>query len=196
MNIVNHNNNKTIFLPIILLAFAGCSSSGSSVYNNNYQLTNKLIYSADFSFGVLLPYGWIELYDNECNCNNILVVSPDYKAAITITPILLDKVTAIQVRNNPTSEIAQLIKGTKQVKLGEYFNIIDEETINSGSLNAIAFRYTDEESLPQRTVVVFKQNKFFEVDLAISSAIEKELNEEEDFYNAQNSLLESLIIFN
>jgi hypothetical protein len=196
MNITKHKNKKTIFLSIIFLLLVGCSSSSRSVYKNDYQLTNKLIYSADLSFGVLLPYGWTELYDNECNCNNILVVSPDYMAAITITPIILDKVTSIQVRNNPTSEITQLIKATKQVKIGEYFKIIDEETINSDSFKATAFRYTDKESLPQRTVIVYKQNKFFEVDLAITSAIERELNEEEDFYNAQNSILKSLILFN
>jgi len=178
-----------------LLLFWGCSSGGS-VYNNDYPLSNNFAYSPDSTFSILVPQDWFQINDNECNCNNILLISNDYKASITLLPILLDGVTSNNIRKNPLNELVLLNKATKRSKIDTNFSILDEEKFKVGLTNVVAFRYSDKMNLPQRTLVFEKQKKYFEVETIITDrAIENDQSGNR-FYRIQNSILNSFLIRN
>lgn len=176
-----------------MIFLIGCSSSGS-VYNNNYPLSNSFAYSPDSTFSILVPHGWFQINDNECNCNNILLISNDYKASITLLPILVDEITSSSIHLNPLNEIVLINKATKRSKIGSSFSILDEEKFIIGLTNAAAFRYSDKDNFPQRTIVFEKQKKYFEVEaIFIGDTIDNN-KLANNLYSIQNSILNSFLI--
>ena len=154
---------KNILFLLLGLLFYSCAAI-DSIYNSNYPLTNKLIQSENTSLTIQEPVGWFRTIDNECYCNDILLVRDDYSAAITINPLNFNNQSKIPLLNDAVT----LSKTLRKVDLGNSFRAFEkDEEYSINGIQMIAFQYRDENDLPARVIILKYKNNFYEIEALI-----------------------------
>lgn len=170
---------------IFTTAFFSCSSN-RSIYNSDFPFSNNIAYSSDSSFSAAVPQGWYQIEDNECNCNNILLIREGLLASLNLVPVAMDNVSSGRIERNFLERLAKYSKILKSHNSGSALKIIDEEEFTVDKIPARAYKYINAKGFEQRVLLFSIGNKYFE--LTGNSATKKKdiLN---DLFSAQNSII-------
>jgi hypothetical protein len=185
-------NLRHFFSFLIVFGFSifviKCTSSKTSIYDFNYQLTEKIAKSIYGDLSVQIPKGWFLAENNEDKSTDIWLVKDSYSASIKFSLINLNEDAKRIFSEDALHKIVGINKSLLKMKLGIKFKgFTHEEEFEINNKRFIAFEYINENSFPVRVIVFNHQNKFYEV-VAIAKTLE-ELNE---VFMVQNSILKTI----
>jgi len=186
------NLNKRVLKALLFAALAAllfsCSSSRSR-YNFDFPFSDKLAYPSDSSFSVAIPQGWYQVEDNECNCNNILLMRNGLKASLNLIPVAMDNVSAGRIEKEPLTDLIKYSKIIKSQKTGISLRIIEKENFKSDEIPVRAYKYLNSKGFEQRVVVFSIGGNYFELNGNSATTNKDVLN---DLFAAQNSLIKMI----
>lgn len=185
-------NLRHFFSSLILLGFSifviKCTLSKISIYDLNYQLTEKIAKSIYGDLSVQIPKGWFLAENNEDKSTDIWLVKDSYSASIKFSLINLNEDAKRIFTDHSLQKIVAINKSLLKIKLGKQFKgFTHEEEFEINGKKFIAFEYINENSFPVRVIVFNHQNKFYEV-----AAFAKTLEELNEVFMVQNSILKTI----
>jgi hypothetical protein len=173
-----------LFAVLAALVFS-CSSSKSR-YNSDFPFSNEIAYSSDSSFSVLIPQGWYQIEDNECNCNNILLLRAGLQASLNLVPVSFDFLSSGRIEKNPLKQLVKYSKIMKSQKFGNPLNVKEEEQFEIDEIPVRTYKYLNSKGFEQRVLLFSIEDKFFELSANSATKSKDVLN---DLFSAQNSIL-------
>lgn len=187
---MKRKKNFFIFLPIIAVAIASCSSLKESVYKSDYPLSSERARSVTKSFSLQIPNGWFSTADNENNSFELWLNNKENSAAITFINIVADE-KSLQAENE--DELHKLLDYSKIVKKAElgknYKELQYEEYFELNGIPCAALVFLNKENKKGRIVVFEFDGHYYE---STATVLNEEKISEQDLFVIQNSVLKTI----
>lgn len=173
---------------IICFILLSCTSSNETQTDNSNLLSDKRIISKTTNLSILIPKGWFEAEDNDCNCTDLWIVKHDYSESMIFRKMNIDDETLNELENNGLAKAVEYSRIFVKTKPGIDTNSISTNEvfkINENDFNA--YQYENPEGNQVRTVVFEHRGKFFEME-----TVSKQSNDTKSLFLLQNAVLSTL----
>ena len=183
---------KSILLIFFVFLLTSCGPSLKSVYENDYPLTSRRVFSRTGELSLKIPDGWHAVEDNEKNIFDVWIVKDNYESYMTLVPLNLDEESRIR---NGEKRIKNLLNYSK------YFKKIEKSREYAEGMNEVfeindrmfgAYEYKAGNDFIERVVVFDYKTTSFEFSAVCNNAEICDSLYLLDLYKIQNSVLTSI----
>lgn len=186
-------NYKSIAIITAVVFLVSCGPSLESLYESNYTLTSRRVFSRTGQLSFKIPVGWYAVEDNEKNIFDIWIVREDYKSYFTLVPLNIEE--DLQIRQNTRERIETLLhysKYFKEIEKGFDFEEQKKEVFELKNRLFAAYEYKTADNFTERVVVFDYKNISFEFSAVCSNPAICDSLYLTELYKIQNSVLTSL----
>lgn len=189
-NMPLHSLLKYAGFFLIIFTISGCGTS--SIYQSNYPLTSKIVFSSQSDFKIQVPNNWRVINNNTGSFTDIFLVDNEYDNCIIFTPIHIEK---IQDKSRIDSELdfvtIQFISLTKS-KHKNKFLIITKSKSQTGTFPCNEMIYLLDDSRLCRTVIFKLGGKYIVCTAETKSHLQNSTADKTKLFTIQNSVIASI----
>lgn len=184
-----HNIILSLLFTFLLTS---CGPALKSIYEDNYPLTSRRVFSRTGELSLKIPDGWHAVEDNEKNMFDIWIVKDNYESYMTLVPINLDEESKVK---NGENRIKNLMNYSK------YFKKIENPSKYSEGINEVfeindrlfgAYEYKTGDNFKERVVVFDYKKTSFELSAVCDRTQVCDSLYLLELYNTQNSIITSI----
>ncbi|OGU59209.1 MAG: hypothetical protein A2V66_11320 [Ignavibacteria bacterium RBG_13_36_8] len=184
-----------LFFIGVLLLFS-CAPSQNSIYKSDYPMSLEIVRSSNTSLSLRIPEGWLSVEENLKHSIDLWLFSEDYTMSITVNPIHIDSLTALEVKRNGGNDLTAVLNYSKAFRkafLGfNYKEVEEDEYFTINSIACAAYQYFDENEFSVRVVLFRYGNFYYEVVAGFEKPDKGVGSKAESLFKIQNSVLSSL----